>query len=198
MGNDKIDVRIAGDGALESVANKSAAETYAFSADGFSVDTDLGGLSSCHAKPVSVTADPRQVEFHYEFGSVGVDLVYGLKPGNGFFRRWLTIRSARPMRLKNLTLGPTTFASPARDVVHYVTFIAAPTVEFIRYDRGGLFTGIENPFFKPDLRENGRFLEFRAGADSESGRGIYQRVAVYRRVPEVRRNDRGQRPRVPL
>jgi hypothetical protein len=184
MGNGEINVRIAGDGALESVENLSAAETYAFCFDGFSVDTDLGEFSSRHAKPASVNTGPRHVEFHYEFGSVGVNLVYDLKPGNRFFRRWLAIRNARPMRLKSLTLGPTNFASAARDVVHYVTFIAAPTVEFIRYDRGGLFTGIENPFFKADLRQTGVSLSFEPGLILKAGEGYTsepQFIGVYRK-----------------
>ena len=121
-----------------------------------------------------------------------------LAGNNGFFRRALSISNAVPLRVKNLVSGTTTFTAPARETVHYVTFIAAPTVEFIRHDKGGLFTGIENPYFKADLSEQGVALSFEPGPDPESRRGLYQRAAVHGGLQEVRGDDRGQRPRISL
>ena len=91
--------------------------------------------------PPRVTAGKQRIVYHYEFGaatraapaSISADLVYTLAANNGFFRRALSISNAAPLRVKNLVFGATTFASPARETVHYLTFIAAPTVEFIRH-----------------------------------------------------------------
>lgn len=183
LGNDKIKVRIASTGGLESVENLLAGETYTFNGDFFAVETDLGELSNRVTKPTGVKADARQVEFRYEFDTGEISLIYTLKPDNAFVRRHLTIHNARALRLKKLTLGSTTFAQPARDVLHYVTFIAAPTVEFVRHEKGGLFTGIENPFFKASLAESGVTLSFEPGLilkPGENDTSDPQFIGVYR------------------
>ena len=183
LSNDKIRVRIAGGGGLAAVENLLAGETYALSADFFVVETDLGEFSNRTAKPASVKADARQVEFRYDFDAGEISLVYALKPDNAFCRRWLTIRNTRGLRLKKVTLGSTTFAQPARDVLHYVTFIAAPTVEFVRHDKGGWFTGIENPFFKTRLTEADVTLSYEPGLILNTGEGYTsepQFIGVYR------------------
>lgn len=190
LGNAKIKLTVSDGGNLESVENLLAAEKYVFSSDVFTVDTDLGVFSNHTTKPVRVTADERQVEFHFEFGStgglnsVGVSLIYSLGPTNPFFRRCLKIGNQNPLRLKNLILGNTVFAKPASEVVHYVTFIAAPTVEFVRHDKGGWFTGIENPYFKADLSERGLALSFAPALILKPGEGYTsepQFMGVYKR-----------------
>jgi hypothetical protein len=73
--------------------------------------------------------------YQFEFGpetaggvaSIKVDLIYTLAVDNGFFRRTLSVSNAAPLRVKNLVFGRTTFNSPARETVHYVTFIAEVT-----------------------------------------------------------------------
>jgi hypothetical protein len=182
--NNKIKLSITDGGRLESVGNLLASETYSFNADFFVVETNLGEFSNRAAKPASVKADARQVEFRYEFDAVEISLVYAIKPDNAFIRRWLTVRNTGAMRLKNLTLGDTAFAQPARDVLHYVTFIAAPTVEFVRHEKGGWFTGIENPFFKTSLTESGVTLSFAPGLILKAGEGYTsesQFIGVYRK-----------------
>ena len=65
-----------------------------------------------------------------------------------------------------------------------MTFIAAPTVEFIRHDKGGLFTGIENPYFKADLSEQGVTLSFEPALILKAGEGYTsepQFMGVYRK-----------------
>jgi len=175
--NATIKLTVSGGGCLESVENIPAAETYTFSSDVFTVDTDHGALSNKYTKPSRVTADGQRMEFCYEFRSakgvdkVGVSLIYTLGPESAFFRRCLKITNPTPLRLKNLVLANTAFAKPATENVHYVTFIAAPTVEFIRFDKGGLFTGIENPYFKADLSEQGVALGFEPALILKPGEG---------------------------
>jgi hypothetical protein len=168
LSNDKIRIALSDDGKLEAVENVLASEIYSFGSDGFAIDTDLGIFSNATTRPVRVTADTQRIVYQFEFGletagggaGIKVNLIYTLTDGNGFFRRTLSVSNAVPLRVKNLVFGRTTFSSPARETVHYVTFIAAPTVEFIRHDKGGLFTGIENPYFQADLSEMG--VEFLA------------------------------------
>ena len=113
-----------------------------------------------------------------------MSLIYTLGPENAFFRRCLKITHQTPLRLKNLVLGNTVFAKPARETVHYVTFIAAPTVDFIRHEKGGLFTGIENPYFKADFSEQGVCLSFEPALILKAGEGYTseaQFMGVYRK-----------------
>ena len=177
LGNAKIKLIVSGGGSLESVENIPAEETYTFNADVFTLDTDLGVFSSRSVKPTVVTEHGQRIEFCYDFHSpegadhVGVSLIYMLGPESAFFRRCLKITNPTPLRLKNLVLANTAFAAPASETVHYVTFIAAPTVEFIRFDKGGLFTGIENPYFKADLSEQGVALSFEPALILKAGEG---------------------------
>lgn len=191
LSNATLRLTVSEGGSLESVENIPASETYTFSSDVFALDTDLGVFSNRAANPARVTADGQRIEFHYEFRSaqgaakVVVSLIYTLGPENAFFRRCLKVSNSTPLRLRSLVLGNSVFAKPARDVIHYVTFIAAPTVEFIRYDRGGLFTGIENPYFRAELSEQGAALSFEPALILKPGEGYAsepQFVGVYRKA----------------
>lgn len=188
LANEKIRIVISEAGALESVENRLAAETYSFSADAFRLDTDIGRFSNRDTRPASVSVGPEHVVYHYEFGPADtrplrVDLSYTLGGSNAWFRRTLSLSNAVPLRLGNLVLGATTFSRPAAETLHYVTFIAAPTVEFIRYHTGGLFTGIENPYFQADLAEQGMTLSFEPALILRPGEGYTsepQFMGVYR------------------
>ncbi len=191
LANDKLRVTIPEVGTLHSVENLLAAETYSFTSDGFTLDTDLGLFSSSTIRPAKIIAGQERIVYHFEFGprdsrgagSIGADLVYNLAGSNGFFRRTLCVSNAAPLRVKNLIFGPTAFSTPARETVHYVTLIATPTVEFIRHERGGLFTGIENPYFAADLSERGVALSFAPALILMPGEGYTsepQFMGVYR------------------
>ena len=192
LSNEKIKVTLSDASRLETVENLLAGEIYAFRTDAFALDTDLGIFSNDTTQPARITADPRRIAYHFEFspggthgaGRISADLIYTLDGNNGFFRRSISLSNAEPLRLKNLHFGKTTFAAPAREAVHYVTFIAAPTVEFIRHEKGGLFTGIENPFFKADLSERAVALSFEPALILKPGEGYTsepQFMGVYRK-----------------
>jgi hypothetical protein len=171
LANARLRVTISDGGRLESIENRIAAEVYGLRSDWFAVETGAGVFSNRTVGPAGVRDTGQRVEFRYEFGPARVTLVYSLGPENAFFRRQVTIANSAPLRLRRVVLGNTVFAQPAGDVVHYVTFIAAPTVEFIRYPKGGLFTGIENPFFETELTAAGVTLGFEPGLILKAGEG---------------------------
>jgi hypothetical protein len=192
LANDKIRVTISEAGALNSVENLLAAETYSFRSDTFTLDTDRGLFSNSNAQPARVVSGRERLVFHYQFGdgapegagAIRADLIYTLAGSNGFFRRALSVSNAAPLRVKRLVLGATTFSTPAQETLHYVTFIAAPTVEFIRHEKGGMFTGIENPIFSANLSVEGVSLSFEPGLILKSGEGYAsepQFMGVYKR-----------------
>ena len=191
LANDKLRVTVSDAGQLESIENFLAGEVYSFSSDAYAIETDLGVFSNCAMQPTGITAGPDRIVFHYEFGppevprasDVCVDLTYTLSGDHGFFRRALSISHTVPLRLKNVVFGPSTFSQPARETLHYVTFIAAPTVEFIRHAKGGIFTGVENPFFSVDLSEQRVALSFDPALILKTGEGYVsepQFVGVYK------------------
>lgn len=186
LANGRLRVTLAADGRLAAVENLLANETYGFGADAFTLETDRGVFSNNSLKPTRVTAGKRRIVFHYECipGSLSADLCYTLAGDQGFFRRTLGIANATPLRVTRLVFGATTFTQPARETLHYVTFLAAPTVEWIRHANGGLFTGIENPFYTADLTEKRVALGFNPGLILKAGEGYTsepQFFGVYRK-----------------
>lgn len=189
--NPHLRVQLSDQGAITAIENRAAEETYDVDRDCWTIDTDAGTFSSRDAKPARTAGDGRRVEFLYDFPQVGggrpavaVRLVYTLGDEDVFFRRHLVVSNHVPLRLEKIVLGDTVLTTAAREAVHYVTSIAAPTVEFLRHERGGLFTGIENPFFSADLRREGVTLAFEPGLILRAGEGYAsepQFLGVYRK-----------------
>ena len=184
LANQRLRVTIADTGGLLAIANHLAAEAYHFAADIFVVESDQGRFSNDMISPSGVTPTPTGLSFHFAFAQVTLDLIYQLDAANGFFRRHIKLTNQASLRLYRVTLGDTVFAAPADEVIHYLTFWMAPTVEFIRYAQGGLFTGIENPFYQAELTEQGVTLSFEPGLILQAGEGYEseaQFIGVYKK-----------------
>lgn len=160
LANQHLRVTITDNGSLLAVENHLAAEAYHLAADTFAVESDQGRFSNDTTRPSGITPTPDGLIFHFTFAQVTLDLIYHLDAANGFFRRHIKFTNQTPLRLYKVTLGDTVFAAPADEVIHYLTFWMAPTVEFIRYEQGGLFTGIENPFYQAELTAQGGGAQF--------------------------------------
>ncbi len=192
LANGKLKIDVSDTGQLLLVENRLAAETYAFDSDSFEVETDLGTLTNRGMTPIEVSKQQGRYAYRFDFGEPGgqgrgevsAELVYTLGPADAFFRRTLKITNSAPLRLKTVRMGRTAFREPAAESVHYLTFWMAPTVEFIRYRKGGLFTGIENPFYKADLDRQGVALSFEPGLILKAGEGYEsepQFLGVYKK-----------------
>lgn len=189
LSNNKLCVRISAKGYLLSVENRTASERYDFESDGFALKTDLGTFTSSGAADITVRSNKRRIIFRYKYdgpkqSGIILEMTYNLEPSNGFFRRALRVANDKPLRVENLRMGKTIFASLPDETIHYLTFWMSPTVEFIRFARGGLFTGIENPFYRADLDVNGVALSFEPGLILKSGEGYEsepQFIGVYKR-----------------
>ena len=184
LGNGKLNVVISDTGKLLSVENLAAGEKYLFESYEFELDTDLGLFPNRNTKPASVKRQKGRVVYRFDYGKVSLSLIYTIKGYNGFVRRSLKVENKTPLRVKNLVLGRTKFARPARETVHYTTFIAAPTVNFIRYETGGLFSGIENPYFRTDMNDKGMTLSFEPSLILKAGEGYQsepQFIGVYKK-----------------
>ena len=184
LANEKLKVIISNTGKLLSVENLLASEKYAFESDAFELDTDRGLLSNEDKKPAGVKKEKTCIIYQFDYGRIKVDLVYTLKGENGFIRRALRIVNKTPLRVKNLKMGRIKFSKPADESIHYMTFWMSPTVEFVRFEKGGMFTGIENPFYRADIDEKGVALSFEPGLILKAGQGYEsepQFIGVYRK-----------------
>ncbi|MFN8488037.1 MAG: hypothetical protein U0350_10620 [Caldilineaceae bacterium] len=184
LANPKLTVTLADTGSLLAIENHLAGETYHFAADAFFLETDQGRFSNQAAQPVPVTQGQDSLVYHFAFGPLRLELIYQLSAENGFVRRSVKVNNRTPLRLLTLTLGQTVFCQPADEVIHYLTFWMAPTVEFIRYEQGGLFTGIENPFYQAELTGQGVTLNFEPGLILRAGEGYAseaQFIGVYKK-----------------
>ena len=182
--NAKLGITITDTARLLVVENHLAAEAYHFADDTFALETDQGLFSNQATKPVRITQTHDCLVYHFAFEPLSLELTYRLGPDNGFMRRTLKIANRTPLRLLKLTLGQSVFSQPADEVIHYLTFWMAPTVELIRYAQGGLFTGIENPFYAADLTEQGMALSFAPGLILQAGEGYTsepQFIGVYKK-----------------
>ncbi len=171
LSNNTLKVTVSPAGQLLSVENLLASEMYVFESDGFELDTDQGIFSNINQKPVSVIQEQGGIVYQFNYGDVQVDLAYVLKGENGFFRRTLKVDNKVPLRVNNLVMGRTTFERQAEETLHYRTFIAAPTVNFIRFENGGMFCGIENSYFHSDIDNKGMTLAFEPALILKAGEG---------------------------
>jgi hypothetical protein len=62
--------------------------------------------------------------------------------------------------VEKIVLGSTIFQMPPEQFVNYDTFWNAPTVAFLRFKGSGIFSGIENPFFRAQCEDRRFELSF--------------------------------------
>lgn len=184
--NEHLRVMISPGGNLQQVDNLIAGETYPIEADSFTLASGRGSLSNRGTAPLRVATDGESARFIFSLPDQGTAaLEYRLRPGCAYCERWLTITNgSERLLLERLDLGRTVFATAPREAIQYDTFWHAPTASFLRWERGGLFTGIENPFFETSL--NGREAAFSFApamwiAPGEIYQSEPQFLGVYRR-----------------
>jgi hypothetical protein len=153
LGNGFLAASISERGALTRLENLLSGEIYRITADRFGIATDGGVFRSDRAVPLRRASGPARAAFTFSAGDgFDVTLEYTLAATHEYIERRLRLQAKRPLTLLNLELGRTTFAIPPTEFVKYDTFWESPTVAFLRWSKGGLYAGIENPFFNAVLR----------------------------------------------
>ena len=184
LDNSKLGLNISATGGLLAIRNHLASEIYTFTADTFELVTDQGTYSNIAVNLESASRIDDALHYQFKFDQLKIKLVYRLGADRGFVRRWLEIENHGPVRLLKLTFGQTVFGQNAEEAIHYLTFWMAPTVEFLRYRHGGLFTGIENPFYKSELSVRSVALSFEPSLILTSDEGYVsepQFIGVYKK-----------------
>ena len=154
--NEHLRVILTSNGSLQQIENLAADESYAIETDAFTLVTDRGTLSNRDEKPTRSTASAGGAVYAFpRSGCCEVTLTYRLQPGRRYLERHLSVTNNGPERLllEGIELGRTVFATAPREAVRYDAFWHAPTASFLRWEKGGLFAGIENPFFETAIRD---------------------------------------------
>jgi hypothetical protein len=147
-----LEVELLATGAIARITNHAAGETYALSQDGFVITTSRGVFSSRGVAPEAVDdADGKRSYRFRNNDEYTVALHYRLTPNAECIERWLEIEDLRvPLELLKIEIGWAFLEQTPDEAVEYDTFWNTPTTVFLRWPRGGLFTGIENPFFRTE------------------------------------------------
>lgn len=153
--NAALNVGLTERGALVRIENALADESYQIESDWFTVVTDRGSFSNRDVAPTKTEQAGDYVRFIFSNpGQYEVALEYTLGPSHQYLKRRLILNKlAGALTLLKIELGRTTFVTAPRESINYDTFWNAPTVAFLRFDKGGVFTGIENPFFTAELAD---------------------------------------------
>lgn len=148
--NDYLACLISKRGNLQRIENRLSGESYEICEDSFSIVTDFGATSNRDTASREHIFSQNNARFTFSTGGpFDVVLEYTLAAEHKYFHRRLTIINIKlPLTLLNIELGRTSFQTAPQASVRYDTFWNAPTVSFLRWEKGGLFAGIENPFFE--------------------------------------------------
>ncbi|MBF89992.1 MAG: hypothetical protein CMG75_10165 [Candidatus Marinimicrobia bacterium] len=184
LSNNNIKITISNAGKIVSIDNRLSSEKYDFLSDQFELETEEGIISNLKDLPVKIKEKSNSLIYLFNYQNLHLELKYNLEPNNNFFKRTLRIVPKTSLRLANIKFGKSQLSFPANEAIHYLTFWMSPTVEFIRFNKGGIFTGIENPFYRADLNENGFLLSFEPGLilkSSEEYLSEAQFIGVYKK-----------------
>ena len=180
--NEYLRVVLAPSGSLQKIENLAAGESYSIDADAFTLLTDRGRLSNQDAAPMrgAATAEGEIYAFSLP-GCCEVTLTYRLRPGRRYLERHVSVTNGpRRLLLDRIELGRTMFATGPREVIPYDTFWYAPTATFLRWEKDGLLSGIENPFFETETKDRENAFAFEPALWLEPGE-VYRRGRRNRR-----------------
>lgn len=147
-----LEVELLASGSIARITNHVARETYPLSNDGFTITTSRGVFTSQGLAPEAVESEGGILSYRFRNrNDYVVVLRYRLAESGESIERWLEIQDLPvSLDLLKIEMGWAFDNHAPSEAVIYDTFWNTPTVTFLRWARGGLFTGIENPFFRTE------------------------------------------------
>lgn len=143
--NELISVEINDRGGLSSIALMDGPK-IAMRSDELRIETDYGMLCTGSAVPADVRAEDGTVSLSFETDAYRLTVKYDVPEGRMYCRRYLSVENRQPLSLYRITSRQEMAVQP-KEVIDYNTFWNCPTVGFIRFEKCGLYTGFENPYF---------------------------------------------------
>lgn len=153
--SDFLQIAVSARGELQQIDNLVAREHYPIASDEFAIVSDAGTLTNRNTAPRECSYSPGLAKYVFSCGDrFDVALEYTLLPDHAYCERRLILKVGnKPLPLLKIELGRTTFSAAPLETITYNTFWNAPTANFLRFDKGGLFAGIENPFFRTESHD---------------------------------------------
>lgn len=150
LSSNYLEIMLSESGNLREIHNGLCGESYRISEDHLNIVTSQETLSLTGQAPVHRDVTSNQASFVFSFpGKFDITLEYTIRPERKYFERRLLFTNIQaPLTLLAIEQGRTTFEKAPGEFIPYDTFWNAPTVGFLRWDTGGIFMGIENPFFE--------------------------------------------------
>ena len=160
MSNARISVEIdKNTGALRSIRDNEQQITYILRGVGFKVITDLGSFAP-EGRPKAVKKGDT-LSLLYSGKVFEITLHYRLGKDDAFIEKWLDIKckDGRPYLLKEVILEDTAVSSQIKDIFLHddKTIWHCPINLFMRSGKGGLYSGLEYPWWTLDIRGNTGF-----------------------------------------
>ncbi len=143
-------------GALCSVTDKARNTTYPVSSHTFALIAD-GTFLFRDAKAAASAKTPNGVEFLYREGDFTAKVRYLLPEDSAFFEREVSFRKDHGAWMADhVTCDRITFAEPANEILFHddQTLWHVPTNYFLRYNGGGLYCGLEYPYWDSEAKDN--------------------------------------------
>jgi hypothetical protein len=141
-------------GLMTRIENKLTNESLVVRGDEFEVEAEEFTLTVHDTRLESLRqTSPEVVEASYRDGGRTVTAVYKLGAKNHFFEKHVVLTSGTPFGLKNLVLGRYALGGANLSVVKYAWL--HNSVYFGRFERGGIFLGVELPFDSSSLDSSG-------------------------------------------
>lgn len=159
--NKTIAIYLNGSGQITMIKNKLSDESYKINTDEIYIKSDIKIISpgTVPADFVNLNKNQNQIVFSFKRDCLDFNLIYLINDNNCFFERYVKITAKTNIILREIEFK-TVFEVFPTEVIDYKTFWNAPTAAFIRWDNGGLFSGIENPFFSMRSLENEIYFSY--------------------------------------
>ncbi|UVI32792.1 hypothetical protein [Paenibacillus spongiae] len=181
-----ISIALSRSGCLQFIENRLSTEIYSIVDDQFIIKTDHGMFTNSNGILIDTQYSSGEASFIFTYPPLfELTLVYKLGIHSQYVERNLSLKNLHAgLHLFGVELGRTTFEQGPQESIKYDTFWNAPTVQFLRWEKGGVFSGIENPFFEVNIDEDTHIFSFEPSlvlAENEAYCSEPQFIGVYRR-----------------
>jgi len=140
------------DGSLAAVTNRLTGERHDVAAQAFLLYTDQGEISPATAPLAATASIENGIRFTYRHPSAAIELDYRLHPEHHFVEKIIRLKneSDQPILIQEIIAERFRFTPAFAEVYAHDdgTDWRCPINVFLRTRKGGLFTGVENPYFE--------------------------------------------------
>ncbi len=129
--------------------------------DGFSIECEDAAFASEKAECRMVSTGGREAVFAFEDGEFDVLVRYSLPEEGNFFEKQISFRrkNGKSCMVKHIVCEKAVFARKPREIHFHddQTLWHVPTNLFVRYDGGGIYCGLEYPYWELEIDGNSGF-----------------------------------------